>query len=253
MGRADQMSPNIRIVLVDTTHPGNIGAAARAMKNMGLRDLVLVRPLAFPHAEATARAAGADDVLAGAGVVQTLDAAVAGCGLIVATTARQRVQQFTVLDPGTAATRLVETARERTAAVVFGAERIGLTNEDLSRCHALLRIPANPEYESLNLAMAVQIVCYELYRASGAALPAPERSLPLASAEELQRFYAQLEEVLTEIDFTDRTQSGTHLMARLRRLFNRAELDENEVHILRGFLTAVQGRRRRAGEKGGTQ
>lgn len=247
------MSPNIRIVLVDTTHPGNIGAAARAMKNMGLQDLALVRPVSFPHAEATARASGADDLLATARVMDTLDAAIAGCGLILATTARQRVQHFTVLDPRTAAARLVEAAGQRMGAVVFGAERIGLTNEDLSRCHALLRIPANPEYESLNLAMAVQIVCYELYRASGAAPAAPERSLPLASAEEMQRFYAHLEEVLTEVEFTDRTQAGTHLMSRLRRLFNRAGLDENEVHILRGFLAAVQGRRRRAGERGGTQ
>lgn len=239
----------VRIVLVDTQHPGNIGGVARAMKNMALRDLALVRPRVFPHADATARASGADDLLMQARVHDSVDAAIADCGLILGTTARERVQHFEVFDPRCAALRLTEAGTARPAAVLFGAERIGLTNDDLARCHALLRIPANPEYVSLNLAMAAQIVCYEILLASGAQLPDPQRAVPLASAEEMQKFYTHLEEVLEDVDFTDRTESGVHLMGRFRRLFNRAAVDANEVNILRGFLTAIQGRRRKAGEK----
>ncbi len=239
----------IRIVLVDTTHPGNIGAVARAMKNMGLEDLVLVRPATFPHAEATARASGADDLLMRARVVQSVAEAVADCGLIIGSTARERVQHWQVLEPRAAAAQLVAESATRPAAVLFGAERIGLTNEDLSLCHCLLRIPASAEYVSLNLAMAAQIVCYEIFLALGGAVPRTERAVPLASATEMQRFYAHLDEVMKEVGFTDRTEAGVHLMSRLQRLFNRAELDENEVHILRGLLTAIQGRRRTAGSR----
>lgn len=239
----------IRIVLVDTTHPGNIGATARAMKNMGLEELILVRPQAFPHADATARAAGADDLLMRARVVTSVDEAVADCGFVIGSTARERVQQWQVLEPRAAAARMVAESASRPVAVLFGAERIGLTNEDLARCHCLLRIPANPDYESLNLAMAAQIVCYEIRLARGAALPASRRESPLASASEMQRFYTHLEEVMRQVDFTDRTQAGVHLMGRLTRLFNRAGLDENEVNILRGLLTAIQGKRRTAGRR----
>lgn len=240
---------DIRIVLVDTTHPGNIGAAARAMKNMGLEDLALVRPQAFPHAEATARASGADDLLMRVRVVGSVQEAIADCGFIIGSTARERVQQWQVLEPRSAGERIVAESASRPVAVLFGAERIGLTNEDLAHCHCLLRIPANPEYESLNLAMAVQIVCYEILLARGGALAPGARESPLASATEMQRFYAHLEEVMQEVDFTDRTQTGVHLMGRLRRLFNRAELDENEINILRGLLTAIQGKRRTAGNR----
>jgi len=243
------MEAAIRIVLVDTQHPGNIGAVARAMKNMALDDLALVRPQMFPHADATARASGAVDLLMRARVYDTVDAAIADCGFVVGTTARERVQHFEVHDPRIAAARLVEAGTQRSAAVLFGAERIGLTNDDLARCHALLRIPANPEYASLNLAMAAQIVCYELSLARGAKLPEADRNTPHASAHEMQQFYAQLEAVLQEVNFTDRTESGVHLIGRLKRLFNRAQLDANEVNILRGFLTAIQGKRRKAGER----
>lgn len=242
-------SPSIRFVLVETSHPGNIGAAARAMKNMALSDLVLVRPKQFPHSEATARASGADDVLARARVVSSLAEALEGCGFVVATTSREREQNFRVLDVREAAPRIVAEAQSSPAAVLFGSERSGLTNEELEAAHALIRIPANPEYLSLNLAMAVQIVAYELYRArEKPELPAG-RDTPLASPEEMQRLYEHLEQVLVEVDFRDRTQSGTHLMGRIRRFLQRAELDQNEVNILRGFLTAVQNRRRHAGEK----
>jgi TrmH family RNA methyltransferase len=247
--------PDIRIVLVEPSHPGNIGAVARAMKNMGLERLVLVSPRQFPHSEAIARASGADDVLANARVAATVTEAVAGCGLIVATTSRTRDQYFRVADVREAAERVLREAQRGPAAVLFGSERAGLTNEQLEAAHLLIRIPASESYPSLNLAMAVQIVTYELFLARGraggsAALDGPWQgaNTPLAAPEEMQRLYEHLGQVLEEIDFRDRTQGGTHLMARLRRLFQRAALDRNEVNILRGILTAVQSRRRRAGE-----
>jgi TrmH family RNA methyltransferase len=242
-------SPGIRIVLVAPSHPGNIGAAARAMKNMGLGELVLVRPREFPHPEATARASGADDVLAGARVVASLAEALGGCGFVAATTSRERDQYFRVADVREAAARIVTEVGRSPAAVVFGAERTGLTNEELEAAHVLIRIPANPAYPSLNLAMSVQLVAYELWRARGAAAaPASEPpAAPLATGAELELLYAHFAQVLEDIEFRDRTQSGTHLMSRIRRFLQRAELDHNEVNILRGILTAVQGRRRPAG------
>ncbi|HUO18223.1 MAG TPA: RNA methyltransferase [Steroidobacteraceae bacterium] len=243
-------SPDIRIVLVAPSHPGNIGAAARAMKNMALGSLVLVRPRQFPHAEATARASGADDVLAAARVVDSLAEALAGCGFIAATTARERDQYFRVADVRAAAPRILAAAERAPAAVLFGAERTGLSNEELETAHLLLRIPADSAYPSLNLAMAVQLVAYELYRARGVAPVATAPvAAPLATVEEMRALYAHFAQVLEEIDFRDRTESGTHLMSRIRRLLQRAELDHNEANILRGILTAVQSRRRHAGER----
>jgi TrmH family RNA methyltransferase len=241
----------IRIVLVETSHPGNIGAVARALKNMALEQLVLVNPKHFPHAEASARASGAEDVLNAARVTGDLKSALSGCGLVLATTSRERDQNFRVLDPRAAAHQALEYAQHAPVAIVFGSERTGLTNDELRYAHALLAIPANPAYPSLNVAMAVQIVAYEimcanLERASEAPRCITTPAVPLAGPEELDRLYAHLSEVLDEIDFRDRTQSGTHLMRRIRRLFQRAEPDMNEVHILRGILTAVQQRRRRA-------
>ena len=233
-------SPTIRIVLVAPSHPGNIGAVARAMKNMALSELVLVRPRQFPDAEATARASGADDVLAQARVVDTLAQALEGCGFVAATTSRDRDQYFRVLDVRDAAARVVVESRRSPAAVLFGAERSGLSNEELECAHVLLRIPASGAYASLNLAMAVQLVAYELFRASGVSVPRSEPgAAPLASAEQLRQLYEHLAQVLEEIDFRDRTQSGTHLMSRIRRFLQRAELDRNEVNILRGILARV--------------
>ncbi|MGH8132559.1 MAG: RNA methyltransferase [Steroidobacteraceae bacterium] len=241
-------SPDIRIVLVAPSHPGNIGAVARAMKNMALSELVLVRPKQFPHAEASARAAGADDVLARARVVESLPAALAGCGFIAATTSRERDQYFRVMDVRAAAPRIVHESRRAPAAVLFGSERTGLTNEELEAAHCLLRIPASEAYRSLNLAMAVQLVAYELFRARGSAAAASAGGgVPLATAQEMQQLYAHFAQVLEEIEFRDRTRNGTHLMGRIRRLLQRAELDHNEANILRGVLTAVQNRRRHAG------
>jgi TrmH family RNA methyltransferase len=262
---------DIRIVLVEPSHPGNIGAAARAMKNMGLESLVLVRPRQFPDPEATARASGADSVLAAARVVDTVAQAVAGCGFIAATTSRERDQYFRVLDVREAAPRILEEAERAPAVILFGAERTGLTNDDLERSHALVRIPADGAYASLNLAMAVQIVAYELYtaraeqageRAADRRPGGADRSLgpadpragaaPLATPEEMERLYAHLGEVMEEVGFRDRTQSGTNLMGRIRRFLQRAELDQNEANILRGLLTAVQHRRRPAGGRDGS-
>ncbi len=244
----------IRIVLVETSHPGNIGAVARALKNMALQELVLVRPKLFPHPEASARASSAVELLAGARVEDDLATALQGCGLVLATTSRERDQYFRVIDVRAAAQRAVAEAEHSPVAIMFGSERTGLTNQELRYAHALLSIPANPDYPSLNIAMAVQIVGYEILRArlareqprETAAAPQP-RAAPLATPAQMDLMYEHLATVLQEIDFRDRTQSGGHLMQRIRRLLQRAEPDANEVNILRGILTAVQQRRRRAG------
>ena len=248
----------IRIVLVETSHPGNIGAVARALKNMALQELVLVRPKLFPHPEASARASSAVELLAGARVADDLAAALQDCGLVLATTSRERDQYFRVIDVRAAAERAVEEAEYSPVAIMFGSERTGLTNQELRYAHALLRIPANPDYPSLNIAMAVQIVGYEILRARlarerpGEAAAGPDpRAAPLATPAQMDRMYEHLATVLEEIDFRDRTQSGGHLMQRIRRLLQRAEPDANEVNILRGILTAVQQRRRRAGQDDG--
>jgi len=258
----------IRIVLVETSHPGNIGAVARALKNMALQELVLVRPKLFPHPEASARASSAVELLAGARVEDDLATALQGCGLVLATTSRERDQYFRVMDVRAAAQRAVEEAEHSPVAIMFGSERTGLTNQELRYAHALLSIPANPDYPSLNIAMAVQIVGYEILRARLAreqpgetadamatapagALAPQARAAPLATPAQMDLMYEHLATVLQEIDFRDRTQSGGHLMQRIRRLLQRAEPDVNEVNILRGILTAVQQRRRRAGQDDG--
>jgi TrmH family RNA methyltransferase len=241
-------SPPIRFVLVDTSHPGNIGAAARAMKNMGLSELVLVRPKVFPHSEAIVRAAGADDVLARARVVDSISDAIAGCGFVVATTSRDRDQNFRVLTVRAAAPRILAETARTPVAVLFGAERSGLTNEELDAAHVLIRIPGNAEYLSLNVAMATQIVAYEIFQAVAQPAANAEPLVPLSTPEQMERLYEHLAQVMEEVGFRDRTRSGTNLMARIRRFLQRAELDQNESNILRGFLTCVQSRRRRAGE-----
>jgi len=241
---------SIRIVLVGTSHPGNIGSAARAMKTMGLESLYLVAPERFPAPEATSLAAGADDVLANARVVPDVSSAIADCGLVVGTTARGRHLSWRIVEPREAALEVAAAAQSGEVAILFGAERTGLHNDDLQLCHTLLTIPTGTAYTSLNLAMAVQVVAYEVclaMRARGTVSARNEGPVPLASAGDMEKFYGHLEQVLDEVDFKDRTGSG-HLMARLRRLFQRTILDQNEMNILRGILTAVQGRRRRAGE-----
>ena len=234
------MSHNIRIVLVETSHPGNIGAAARAMKTMCLSELVLVNPGEFPHADASARASGAVDLLEQARVVTTLDEALADCTLVAGTSARRRGIGPPELPPRECMARVYATAAGgQQTALLFGRERIGLTNEELDRCHVLVNIPANPEYGSLNLAAAVQVLGYEYMLARGTVpVPMEADSMP-ATAEEMERLYEHLESAALETGFLD-PANPKHLMRRLRRLFNRALPDQNEVHILRGLISALQ-------------
>ena len=229
----------VRIVLVEPTHPGNIGAAARAMKAMGLDRLCLVAPRTFPSAAATARAAGADDVLHRALVVESVDDALAGCGLVLGTTARVRRIEWPVIDAREGARRAVAQSARAPVAVVFGRERSGLTNAETDRCHALIRIPAAERFSSLNVAAAVQIVAYEMRVAAfGEGVPkAPSRGRA-ATADELEGFYRHLEATLVEIGYLD-PAAPKLLMRRLRRLFSRVEPDRAEVNILRGILTAA--------------
>lgn len=229
----------IHIVLVDTSHPGNIGASARAMKNMGLSSLVLVRPQRLPDAGSEARAAGAADLLGAARVVDSIDAAIADCGLVMGASARPRSAHFRLLDARAAAAELAAASRDRPAAVLFGGERNGLANEELARCHALLRIPADPGYESLNLAQAVQVVCYELHLALAATAPAAEP--PPATAQSLAALWAHLDAVLARIGFPHQGNAA-QLRPRLQRLIARAVPDDSEVRILRGLLSAIEQR-----------
>jgi TrmH family RNA methyltransferase len=230
----------IRIVLMQTSHPGNIGAVARAMKNMGLRELHLVQPREFPHPEAIARASGADDLLDSAVVHADMHSAVADCGLVIGTSARSRHIPFVPVEPRECAELAVRKAREGNAvALVFGTERTGLTNTELALCGHLVTIPTSDVYSSLNVAMAVQIIAYELRLAAREVAPMNEHEEPLATQLEMERFYQHLEQVLAGTNFRDHTSSG-HLMSRVRRLFNRAQVDQNEMRILRGILSAVQ-------------
>lgn len=240
----------IRIVLSGTTHPGNIGAAARAMKNMGLSDLVLVNPRHFPHEDATARASGAEDVLQAARVAGTLEEAIGDCRYVAGTSARPRTIGWPTLAPRECAARLASESGQGRVALLFGPEKAGLTNDDLDRCHSLVTIPTAPGFSSLNLAMAVQVLCYEAYLAANdPAVSEKRRETPLASGAELERFYVHLEQVLTASGFLD-ADNPRYLMRRLRRLFLRALPDINEINILRGILTSLDPRFDRRGEAG---
>lgn len=228
---------NIRIVLCQTSHPGNIGSAARAMKTMGLTRLVLVAPKQFPHAEADALASGASDVLANARVVDTLDQALIGTVLAIGMTARRRDLSHRMLGLREASAEMLDATRTGDVALVFGTEMFGLSNEELDRCQLAAHIPTNPDYSSLNLAAAVQVAAYELAMAAAAwKVPdAPVREL--ATHDELERFYAHLEQSMIATRFLN-PDMPKRLMTRLRRLFSRAQLEKEEVNILRGVLTA---------------
>ena len=245
----------IRIVLVGTQHPGNMGSAARAMKTMGLSRLVLVAPEKAPNLESYALAAGADDVLGEAATCQTLAEAVADCRLVLGCTARSRRVALEELLPRDAAARAVgEAAGGAEVALVFGRERTGLSNDELQLCHAAVHIPANPEYSSLNLAAAVQVLSYELRLAlldasSDDAVDAGgERRDPPASHAEMEGFFAQLAQTLDAIDFL-KGRAPESAMRKLRRLYLRAGLDAREVRILRGILADAQRMAMLAGSK----
>jgi tRNA (cytidine32/uridine32-2'-O)-methyltransferase len=234
------MLNRIRIVLVNTSHPGNIGSAARAMKTMGLSELYLVAPEAFPHPKAVEMAAGADDVLSSAIVVNTVEEAVADCHLVIGASARSRNIPWPLLSPRAMTEKMKQEAPDNQIAILFGREQSGLTNDELQRCHLHVQIPANPDYSSLNLAAAVQVMAYELRVASlDETTLTEEWDYRLATADEMEKFFTHLQDVLIEIDFL-KMSAPRKLMTRLRRLFLRTRPDVMEMNILRGMLTAVQ-------------
>ncbi|MEM8562038.1 MAG: tRNA (cytosine(32)/uridine(32)-2'-O)-methyltransferase TrmJ [Pseudomonadota bacterium] len=234
---------SIRIVLVNTTHPGNIGGVARAMKNMGLSQLYLVDPHTFPDEQAVWRAASAADVLDKAVVTSTLEESIADCQFVVGTSARSRRIPWPLLDARQCAQRIGALSSRESVAVLFGREDRGLTNEELQLCNLHVNVPTSDDYSSLNLAMAVQIVCYELRMTMlQGALPDAEDAqwdAPFATVENMERFYAHLEQTLSDIEFLD-PAAPRQLMSRLRRLYGRVRLDEMELNILRGILTETQ-------------
>lgn len=243
-----QVIDNVRVVLVNPSHPGNVGAVARAMKNMAVSSLCLVAPNEYPDPRAVWRSAGAKDWLDKAMVVDTLDEALADCQLIVGTSARGRRIPWPVVDARECAQRLLAEPASSQMAILFGREDSGLTNDELQRCHLHVHVPTNPDYSSLNLAMAVQILCYELRMGlekpeQGApitpeALGMDDWDAPMATADDVERFFEHLEATLQRIDFLD-VDNPRQLMTRLRRLFSRTRIDQLEVNILRGILSAV--------------
>jgi TrmH family RNA methyltransferase len=236
---------NIRIVLTRTSHPGNIGAAARAMKTMGLGQLYLVAPAVFPNSQADAMAASAGDVLAQARVCATLAEALTDTTLARGVAARRRDIVAEVLTPPAAATRLLTEAQAAPVALVFGNETSGMSNEELGLCQGLVTIAANPDYSSLNLAAAVQVLSYEVRQAWLGDAGAVQPEMDAATGDELERFYGHLENALAELEFLN-PGSPSKLMLKLRRLFARTRLAKEEVNILRGILTAAQGAKRAA-------
>lgn len=250
---------NIRIVLVQTSHPGNIGATARAMKNMGLSSLYLVSPKDYPSGVALGRAANALDVLDGAVVVDSLDKAIAECGLVIGTSARSRGIPWPMVSPDGCAERLVAASGRNAVALVFGREDSGLSNEELRRCHFHVQIPANEAYSSLNLAAAVMVLCYEIRKAAlraagpeGAGNPTGAGAngengdifedtwdQPLATSADMEGLLAHMERVLTRLEVLD-PKAPRQLMTRLRRLYTRIRPDRMEINILRGILTATE-------------
>ncbi|OMH32834.1 tRNA (cytosine(32)/uridine(32)-2'-O)-methyltransferase TrmJ [Motiliproteus sp. MSK22-1] len=243
------MLNNIRVVMINTFHPGNIGAAARALKNMGLSQLYLVDPKEFPHPEAESRAAGALDLLNNAVVVKTLEEAIKDCSLVVGTSARNRSFPWPMLDARNCAEKAVIEAKSAPVAIVFGRERMGLHNEELMQCNFHLAIPTDPVYPVLNVSAAIQVVCYELWLAQqNSSTPSSTSStsstnndplLEYPSSEEMGHFYTHLENTLKDINFIVAQHEGK-VMTKLRRLFNRARPEKVELNMLRGVLSAIQ-------------
>jgi tRNA/rRNA methyltransferase len=238
-GDAGCIFNNIRIVLCQTSHPGNIGSTARAMKTMGLKQLYLVKPDQFPDAHATALSTGAADLLENAIVTETLSEALTGCAFSIGLSARKRYLSHETLNTRQAALEARKIAASQPIAFVFGTEMSGLSNAELDCCQMLAMIPANPDYSSLNLAAAVQVVCYELRMAIlDGKIDAPE-SLELATNDALEGFYAHLEETLLKIGYLN-PAAPKKLSERLRRIYARARLEKEEVNLLRGILTLTQ-------------
>jgi len=247
-GWAKSVLANIRIILVETTHSGNIGAAARAMKTMGLSQLVLVAPKEYPSPEAEWMATNAQDVLQNARVVSTLTEAVEGCGLVIGTSARQRRIPWPLLEARECGEKLWGESTQHEVALVFGREDRGLTNEELQLCHFHVHIPGNPDYSVLNIASAVQVLAYEIYQSYRASqrpdnFQAPQWGVSwdeaFATADEMEKFFVHLETTLVDIGFYD-PADPRQLMKRLRRLYMRARPDRVEMKILRGMLSDTQ-------------
>lgn len=254
------MNANIKIILVDTSHPGNIGATARAMKNMQLSNLSLVNPKYFPHVDATARAAGADDLLENAQIYPSLEAALSGSKVIFGTSARNRSLSLPKSDPRQAAQIIIQESQNHQVAIVFGRENNGLSNEELEMCNHHLYIPSNPDFSSLNIASAVQLICYEIQmnniyneeskhntpnmvKESSLRAPFAPRNDDIsddpASAEQMHLFYEHLQETLALIKFLD-LKNPRRVLSRLKLLFNRARVQTKELNILRGILSTIQ-------------
>lgn len=228
----------IQIILVETSHSGNIGSAARAMKTMGIENLRLVAPKQPIDEQAIALAAGAKDVLDNVQIYATFDEAIADCQLVVGTSARLRHLQNSLIEPRKCGEIAIQRAEQGKVAIVFGRERVGLTNEELLKCHYHLHFPTNPDYSSLNLAMAVQLACYEI-RMAWLSLQNNPQITPLAdypSAEALEHFFQHTEQLYKKLGFI----RNEAVMLKLRRLYQRAELETNELNLLRGMLTAVE-------------
>ena len=232
------MKSKIKFILFEPSHPGNVGAAARAIKTMGFEKLCLINPIEHPHSEARARSSGALDVLLNAEVFDNLHDAIKGCGLIIGTTSRTRRISVPITNIRETAPSIVVEAKQKSVAVIFGPEKSGLINAQVDCCNQLVNIPSIGSYKSLNLAMAVQIVAYEL-RVASEVLPSEIRARNLASNEEIERFYNHLNQVLLETGFLD-PKNPKQLMRRLRTLFNRAQMDENEINIMRGILASYK-------------
>ena len=240
------MLSHIKIVLVETSHPGNIGAVARAMKNMSMSNLCLVSPKIFPSAEATSRATGADDILANATVYDDLHEAISDCQLVIGASARCRTISWPEMTPRESAEKIITTQPKLKTAILFGRENSGLKNHELDLCQYLLRIPCNEDYSSLNIAAAVQVICYELFVSAGqySELMIGYKGKTIkATNQQMDSFYDHLYQTLTDIGFMHADKSKS-IMRRLRRIFNRADLDIKEIDILRGILRMSQDNQR---------
>lgn len=232
----------IKIVLIETSHTGNIGSAARAMKTMGLTQLYLVNPIVKPDSQAISLAAGASDIVKQAQIVSSMAEAIADCQLVIGTSARSRHLQWPHLESFESGDKIVSEAQQgHQVALVFGRERVGLTNEELQKCHYHVSIPANPDYSSLNLAMSVQVLCYEIRMAMLRVVNQPKAAvdeIDYPKDQDIERFYQHLEQTLLNTGFINPNHPG-QIMGRLRRLFTRARIEQQELNILRGILTSI--------------
>jgi len=235
------MTNNIRFVLLGTTHSGNIGAAARAMKTMGINDLALVNPEDFPSAQATSRASGADDLLFNADICAHIDDAIKDSKLVIGTTARKRHMDIPVIDARQAAEILIKESKQHQVSLVFGKERYGMTNEEVERCHYLVRLPTVETFSSLNLASAVQVLSYECRMASKITRNSTEITIDddCVNAEKMESFYQHYFEVMEKALYL-RKEGHESLKTKIRLMYNRTRLKRHEIDILRGFLSKLE-------------